>query len=213
MEPYRIVLTDDHALFRDGLKSLIASFPDVAVVGEADDGLKLLDLLKKVAADLVILDISMPNLRGMEATKQIKTLYPKTRVLILTMHKSVEYLDSALSCGANGYLLKQNAYGDLYSAIKTIREGRVYISALLAEEVNDVLVQRCRGIGVACEALTLREREVLKLVAEGKSSKEIAGLLYISIMTVHNHRANIKKKLKTKTNAELVKFAIEQGFI
>ncbi|MCE5241812.1 MAG: response regulator transcription factor [Syntrophobacteraceae bacterium] len=213
MAPYRIVLADDHVLFREGIKSIVGMLPDLCVAGEAGDGLELLRLLGRITPEMVILDLSMPNLQGVDATREIKQLYPGIKVLILTMHKSREHLSRALSAGADGYLLKEDAYDDLSSAIRSIRQGKVFISPLLADEVQDVLVRKCREPGVTGEVLTAREREVLKLVAEGKSSKEVAQLLHISVMTVHNHRANIRKKLDIKKNVDLIKYALDQGYI
>jgi len=163
---------------------------------------------------MVILDISMPNLRGIEATREIKMIYPDMKVLILTMHKNKEYLYHAISAGAEGYLLKEDADTELFSAIKTIRQGGIYISPLLSEELTDDLVQICRGSGKpSFDPLTTREREVLKLIAEGKSNKEIANLLFISVRTVQCHRANIMEKLNLKKTADLVKYAIRKGYI
>ncbi len=213
MCPYRIVLADDHTMLRQGIKKIIGEGADLEVVGEASDGLQLLDLLKKLTPHMVILDISMPNLRGIEATREIKMIYPDMKVLILTMHKSKEYLYHAISSGAEGYLLKEDADTELFSAIKTIRQGGIYISPLLSEELTDDLVQTCRGNGkLPFERLTTREREVLKLIAEGKSNKEIANLLFISVRTVQCHRANIMKKLNLEKTADLVKYSIRKGY-
>ncbi len=213
MSPYRIVLADDHTMFRQGIKRIIGEVADLEVVGEASDGLQLLNLLKKLTPHMVILDISMPNLRGIEATREIKMIYPDMKVLILTMHKSKEYLYHAISAGAEGYLLKEDADTELLFAIKKIRQGGIYISPLLSQELTDDLVQTCRGNGkLLFDLLTTREREVLKLIAEGKSSKEIANLLFISVHTVHQHRAHIMKKLNLKRTADLVKYAISKGY-
>jgi len=214
--PYRIVLADDHAMFRRGVKRIIQEDEDLEVVGEAADGLQLLEIIKKSPPDMVIADVSMPNLRGLEATREIKMAFPEIRVIILTMHKDKEYLYHALSAGAEGYLLKEDADIELFSAIKTIRQGGTYISRLLAPQLTDIFMERQRlreGQGKPpAELLTTREREILKLIAEGKSSKEIAGLLYISSRTVQHHRANIMRKLNFKKTADLVKYAIQKGY-
>jgi DNA-binding NarL/FixJ family response regulator len=212
MPPYRIVLADDHNLFREAVKRSIEKLPGVQVAGEASDGLELLEVLKNSQPDLVILDISMPHLRGIEATREIKRHQPQIKVLMLTMHKSREHLLSALKSGADGYLLKENAFVDLVTAIDTIRQGKTYISALLLEEMADVVREFSQGKGEEDELLTHREIEVIKLIAEGKSAQEIAELLYISVPTVRTHRANIKKKLSVKKNADLIKYAIRRGF-
>lgn len=165
---------------------------------------------------MVILDVSMPKLRGIEAIHEIKTKRPELSILMLTMHKDKEYLYLALSAGAKGYLLKEDADRDLFSAIEKIRQGKTYVSPNLSEELLDDLVQIGKGEGkpsFEIDPLTTREREVVKLIAEGRSSKEIADLLFISARTVDNHRANIMEKLNLKKAADLVKYAIQKGYI
>ena len=215
MSPYRILLADDHVMFRQGLKYIIEGVAGLEVVGEVGDGLKLLDRLKKSPPDMVILDISMPNLRGIEATKEIKTTNSEVKVLILTMHNDKEYLYHAISAGADGYLLKEDADTELFSAIETIRHGGNYISPLLLVELADDLAQTYHGARFKApfEPLTTREREVLKLIAEGRSSKEVASLLFISVRTVQHHRANIMRKLNIRKTADLVKYAIRKGYV
>lgn len=213
MNEYRIVLADDHALLRQGIKGIIETSEDMAVIGEAGDGLELLNLLKRMTPDMVILDISMPNLRGFEATHEIKTSYPEIKILILSMHKQKEYLYHAFSAGAVGYLLKEDTDTELFTAIETVRKGELYVSPLLQKEITSDLLEIRRGAGKdADEKLTTREKEVLKLIAEGKSSKEIAALLFISSRTVEHHRASMMKKLRLKTIADLVKYAIQKGY-
>jgi DNA-binding NarL/FixJ family response regulator len=213
VQPYQIVLADDHLLFREGVKRIIEAYPELKVVGEVNDGLMLLELLKISPPGIVILDISMPNLQGIEATREIKTLCPEVKVLILTMHKSKEHLYRAISAGAEGYLLKEDAHTDLITAIKTIQAGGTYISPLIGDQMTDIFVEKLRGkLESPTGPLTNREIQVLQLVAEGKTSKEIADLLFISMMTVQNHRTNIKRKLNIKKNADLVKYAIEKGY-
>lgn len=212
--PYRIIIADDHVILRDGIKRIIEESPGLKVVGEASDGLELLGLLNRITADLVILDISMPNLRGIEATREIKKIHSPIKILILTMHKKKEYIYSALAAGADGYLLKESTGDELFNAIETIRGGETYVSKGVSGELTADLVQFSRGIGKPrLDPLTTREREVLKLIAEGKSSKEIAHMLFISIYTVNNHRANIIKKLNLKKTADLVRYAIHEGYI
>lgn len=214
MEACRIVLADDHVLFRQGMKRLIEGMPGVKVIGEASDGLELLSLLKELTPDLAIVDISMPNLRGIEAAREIKMLYPHIKMLILTMHKSKEYLYHTISAGAQGYLLKEDSDVELFSAIETIRNGGIYVTHSLVGELAEDLSQIYSGKGeILREPLTTREREVLKLVAEGKSNREIADLLYISMRTVENHRANIMGKLRLKKTADLVRYAIQKGIV
>jgi len=212
MTPYRVVLADDHALFRGGVRRILEEIPGVAVVGEAGDGLALLEILKNITPDLVVLDISMPHLRGLEAIREIKKLVPDTAILMLTMHKETDYLSEALRAGASGYLLKQEADPELINAVKTIQSGKTYLSPNLSDLVPDLLRRRHEPGGVLKEILTHREREVLKLLADGKTSKEIADLLYISLRTVQNHRANIMRKLNFKRTTDLVKYALQKGY-
>ena len=216
MGPYHIVLVDDHVMFRQGLKRILEERSGFEVVGEVDGGLELLKLLEKLVPDLIILDISMPNLRGLEAIHEIKMNHPKVKILVLTMHKDKEYLHQALSAGAEGYLLKEDADSELFSAIDRVRQGKIYVSPKLSEGLTEDWVKMTRvnhRPSFDTERLTIREREVLKLIAEGKSSKEIGELLFISVRTVERHRANIMEKLNLKTSAGLVKYAIQKGYI
>lgn len=214
LSPVKIILADDHVLFREVIKESIQKVPDLEVIGEVSDGLELLDLLKTSTPDMIILDIAMPNLQGIEAANEIKKLYPEIKILILTMHKSSEHVYRAISAGVDGYLLKENAYADLISAIETIKEGKKYISSLISQQVADIIRgQLGEGESEHLQRLSPREKEVLRYVAQGKTSKEIADLLLISDLTVHNHRVNIKKKLKIKRTADLIKYAIQQGYV
>ena len=201
-------------LFCEGLKRIIGEFSDLKVVGVANDGLQLLSLLKESTPDLVILDISMPNMKGIEATREIKATYPDVKVLILTMHKDMDYLYHAISAGADGYLLKENSDTELFSAIDTIRRGKSYISSLLTRELTDNLQSIYRGdYKSPVDSLSKREREIFKLIAEGKLNREIADILFISIRTVENHRARIMKKLNVKKTVDLVRYAIKTGIV
>jgi DNA-binding NarL/FixJ family response regulator len=216
MAAYTLVLADDHVLVRQGLRRILEGMDGLEVVGEANDGLELLDLLTRVTPHMVILDIFMPNLRGIEAIHEIKRIHPEVRILILTMHKDKEYLYLALSAGAKGYLLKEDADKQLFSAIEKVRHGKTYISPHFSEEVVDDLVQIGRGDAKTVfeiDPLSPREREVLKLIAEGKSSKEIANSLFISVFTVNNHRASIMEKLNLNKATDLVKYAIRKGYV
>ncbi len=214
--PYRIFLADDHIMFRKGIRKIVEEIPDLEVVGEVGDGIRVLESLKKLKSPphMVILDISMPNLRGIEATREIKKAFPDIKILILTMHKSKEYLYHAFLSGAEGYLLKEESDTELVSAIETIQEGQTYISPLFSIELPEDLLQKCKGgeLKPLLEPLSFREKEVLKLIAEGKTSKEIAFLLSISIRTVHHHRDNIMNKLNIRNIADLVKYAIQKGY-
>jgi DNA-binding NarL/FixJ family response regulator len=200
-------------MVRQGIKMILDRSEDLEVVGEVGDGFELLDLLKRVPADMVILDISMPNLRGIEAMREIRATHPNVKILILTMHKDKEFLHNAILAGARGYLLKEDADAELFSAIEVIRNGGTYVSPLLSRDLVDDLIQMDRTIQEPVfDRLTTREKEILKLIAEGKSNKEIAGLLFISIRTVENHRAKVMKRLGLRNTAELVKYAISKGY-
>jgi DNA-binding NarL/FixJ family response regulator len=216
MAPYHLVLADDHVLFRQGLERILEKKGDLEVVGEAGDGLELLNLLKKLTPHMIILDISMPNLRGLEAIHEIKGIYPEMKILILTMHKDKEYLHQAMSAGADGYLLKEDADTELFSAIEMVRLEKIYVSPHLANDLVDEWAKIRRGGSKPVskpDHLTTREKEILKLIAEGKSSKEIADLLFISVRTAEHHRANMMVKLNVKKTADLVRYAIQKGYL
>lgn len=202
MGVYRIALADDHALIRQGMARIIEEDADLQVVGEAGDGYELLTLLQEMNPDMVIVDVSMPNLRGIEAIREIRKRHSRLHILVLTMHK--EYLHQALAAGADGYLLKEDVDRELFAAIRHIRQGKTYVSPRLPREL-------VRGHGAS--PLSLREQQVLRLIARGKSNRDIGETLFISVRTVESHRAAILKKLKQSCTAGLVKYAIEKGFI
>lgn len=238
--PYYILLADDHVILRQGLRRIIDCAADLEVIGEADDGLALLELLKRLTADLVILDISMPHLRGLEAIHEAKAIHPHLKVLILTMHREIQLLNAAISAGAKGYLLKEDADTQLFVAIEKIRQGGIYVSPRFSDELTDEWARTRRGERSPApqgepltirerrlcdrrvygwhptpegEPLTVREREVLMLTAEGKSSKEIADLLCISHRTVEHYRANIMDKLNLKKTVDIVRYAFFKGYL
>jgi DNA-binding NarL/FixJ family response regulator len=212
---YRVVLADDHVLVRHGLKRILEEKTDLEIAGEVGDGLELLNILNKINPDLIILDVSMPNLRGIEAIPEIRHIRPNAKVLMLTMHKEEEYLYQAISAGANGYLLKDDAEKELFSAIENIQNGKIYISPGLADQSmqNWARLRRGEDDTPLSEELTVRQREILKLIAEGKSNKEIGDLLYISVRTVERHRANMMSKLNIRKTAELVQYALRKHYI
>jgi DNA-binding NarL/FixJ family response regulator len=208
MDVCSIMLADDHVMFRQGVKRIIEETPGLEVVGEANDGLELLRLLKAQEPQLVLLDISMPHLRGLEATREIKKLYPRVKVIFLTMHRSKEFLQQALEAGADGFLLKEDADFELLRAIQTIRGGGKFISSLLSAEMTDLAL---RNNSADPDPLTLREKTIVKLLSEGKTPKEIADLLYISVFTVRRHRDNIMRKLNLTRLADLIRYALSRG--
>jgi DNA-binding NarL/FixJ family response regulator len=213
VKDYQIVLADDHAMLREGIKKIINGSKGMKVVGEASDGVMLLALLKRSTPDMVILDVSMPKLRGIEAAQAIRKQFPEVAILILSMHKSREYLQKALAAGARGYVVKEDSGNELIHAIQTIRSGGSYLSPMMMKELADDPVGIFRNKArLATDPLTTREREVLSLIADGKTSKEIAQLLFISIHTVNNHRKNIRHKLAIRKNTDLVKYALKHGY-
>jgi DNA-binding NarL/FixJ family response regulator len=210
---YNIVLAEDHVLVREGIKKIIEALPGLKVVGEVGDGPELLALLPCLAVDMVILDISMPSLPGIEATREIKKSYPAVKVLILTMHKKQEYLNNAIAAGVDGYLLKEDAAKELLNAIDKIRQGLTYVSPLLSSDLANLYVRSRRQAAAAADPLSHREIEIIKMIAEGKSSKEIAEILFLSFRTIQNHRTKIMKKLNLKKNTDLVRYAIRKGYM
>jgi len=198
------------------VRRILEGAPGLEVVGEADDGLALLALLEQWTPHLVVLDIAMPQMRGLEAIPEIKAMHPLLKVLMLTMHKERAYLRKAMAAGANGYLLKEDAESDLFGAIDKVRQGAAYVSPRLSDALVPVEAEECQGDQAATSEvgpLTLRESQVLKLLAEGKSSREIAGLLGLSSRTVEHHRANMMAKLGVKGVVDLVKYAIAEGYL
>ena len=208
----RIILADDHRIVREGLKSLLVAEPDMQVVGEADDGRKALELVDESPADVVVMDVGMPNLNGIEATRRIAADHPRTRVIALSMHSDRRFVSEMLKAGASGYLLKDGAFEELVGAIRTVAAGRTYLSPRVADVVVDDYLKRMpKGEASAYASLSAREREVLQLLAEGKATKEAAAILHVSVKTVETHRRQIMMKLDLYSVAELTKYAIREG--
>jgi len=213
MNRYEIVLADDHPIFREGIKRVVERVPDLKIGGEAGDGLELLRLLQRISPQLLILDISMPNLGGMEVLNEIRKIHPQLKILILTMHKSRGYLYRAVSMQVQGYMVKEDTHSNLIAAIETIRRGGTHISSFMSEQLPDLFARHCRReLPFQAGPLSDREIQVLTLLADGKTDKEIADLLFIGIRTVHSHRRNIKNKLDMKRPNELIKYAIRNGY-
>jgi DNA-binding NarL/FixJ family response regulator len=213
MKHLRVVLADDHTLVRAGLRKLLESISGLEVVGEADDGLALLALAEQLQPDLVLMDIGMPRLNGLDATIRLLKTWPATRVLILSMHQSEEYVRQALRHGAAGYLLKDAAPTELDLAIEAIRRGETWLSPAVTKGVLIEYVQRLRGDEPPEGQLTPRQREVLQLIAEGCSNKEIARRLDLSIKTVDTHRSQLMKQLGIHEVTGLVRYALRTGLI
>lgn len=208
----RIVLADDHKLLRDGLRELIHRQPGLAVVGEAADGRALLELVVAAAPDVVVLDVSMPGLNGIDALRRVRALSPTTRVIMLSMHADRRFVVASLQAGAAGYLLKDDGFDELVRAIGRVMEGHVVLAPRLAEAVVQDYVARVGPTSTsAFERLSPREREVLQLVAEGHSTKEIAARLGVSVKTIEATRQHLMDKLHLYSVAELTKYALREG--
>jgi len=209
----RILLADDHKITRQGLRSLLEKEQDMEVVAEAQDGRTAVLLVRQVWPNLVIMDVSMPDLNGVEATRQIVAAAPNVKVIALSMHSDTLFVAEMLKSGANGYLLKDCAFEELARAIRTVMEGKTYLSpSISGVVVDDYLHQLSKTTLSSSDVLTSREREVLQLLAEGKTTKQIALKLHISIKTVETHRRQIMEKLNIHSVAELTKYAIRKGF-
>lgn len=209
MKRTRVLLAEDHPLTLEGLRAFLE--PHVQIVGAVADGRALVEEALRSAPDVIILDIAMPLLNGVEAAIEIKKKLPKTKFLFITMHVSPAYLEAALNAGGTGYVLKSAAREELLEAIQTVLEGHIYVSPGVSDGRLGRFSDPARA--AATLRLTSRERQVLQLIAEGKSAKEIAFILQISVKTVSFHRENIRKKLNLNTTAELTRHAIEQGLI
>jgi DNA-binding NarL/FixJ family response regulator len=209
----RVILVDDHALVRAGLRALLGNMAGVEVVAEALDGHTALEAIRTHAADLVLMDISMPNLNGLEATAQATREFPDTRIIVLSAHSSEEYVGQALRAGAAGYLLKDAPTVELELAIKSVAKGETYLSPAVSKHVISSYVRRVGGEAGSLELLTPRQRETLQLVAEGKSTKEIARILHVSAKTIETHRAQLMDRLDIHDVAGLVRYAIRIGLV
>lgn len=208
----RIILADDHQLLRQGLRALLEDEADLEVVGEAENGHEAVRLSKQLRPDLVVMDVGMPQLNGMEATRQILADNPEVRVLALSMHRDRRFAAGMLQAGAAGYLLKDAALEELVRAIRTVAAGKTYLSPAITEVVMEDYVQRLGAVeGGAFSVLSAREREVLQALAEGKSTREIAAALHVSVKTIETHRQQIMNKLDIHSVAELTKYAVREG--
>ena len=211
----RIILADDHAVMRRGLRLVLEQQADFEVVGEASDGREAVNLAETVKPDVAVLDITMPNLNGIEAAHQISTKQPGVSTIILSMHADESFVLRALKAGARGYLLKESAEGDLINAVRLVSEGKSFFSPLVSRMLVEDYVRQLqdRDIEDSYELLTAREREILQLIAEAKSNKEIANMLNLSLYTVETHRSNILEKLNLHSVPELILYAVRKGVI
>jgi two-component system response regulator NreC len=209
----RIIIADDHTIFRSGLNMLLNSEPDIDVVGEAEDGHAAVAAAVDLHPDVVLMDIGMPNLNGIEATKKIKEQAPDIHILVLTMHRSDEYFFKMLEAGASGYILKGAETSELISAVRAVANGDVFLYPSMAGRLVKEFLQRSAKLSDPSTRLTEREMEILQMIAKGFTNKEIASRLVLSPSTVHSHRANLLQKLQLNSRRELVQYAIEHGLL
>lgn len=208
-----ILLADDHAVLRSGLKLLLESQPDFEVIGEASTGLETLDLAERLQPDLILLDLSMPGLNGLDALPALRKVAPQAKILILTMYDDPQYLRATLKQGASGYVLKKAADAELISAIRAVLRGDMYVHPAMTRALLDDMLPKLETTQDAWETLSEREREVLKLVALGHTSVEIAEMLHLSDKTVETYRARGMEKLGLKSRAALVRYALKKGLL
>lgn len=206
----KVLLADDHTIVRQGLKLILSSHPDLEVVGEAANGREVLDLAEKLKPDVILMDVAMPELNGIEATRRLHQISPRTKVLVLSMHKEAVYVREILKAGARGYILKDAIDTELVNAIQSVARGDGYISpAISGALLNDYRQNPTDPL----DLLSTREREVLQLIAEGKTNKEVATRLNLSVYTVDSHRGKIMEKLNLHSAGELVRFAVKNGLV
>lgn len=212
-EKHRIVIAEDHTILREGLRALLSSEPDFEVVGEAEDGREAIRCTAELLPDLILMDLSMPKMNGIEAIREIKKRVPETKVLALTVHKTEEFILEVFQAGAAGYILKDASSVELMMAIKSVLEGKRYLSPSVSQMVIEGYLTGRKTFEPSSpwDTLTQREREILKLIAEGHKNKEIADYLCISVKTVEKHRANLMKKLDLHSASALTAYAIERG--
>ena len=206
----RILLADDHILVRQGFKLILSGQPDMEITGEAANGREAVEQAEKLQPDIVIMDVTMPELNGIEATRRITAAAPRSRVLALSMHKDAVYVREILRAGARGYLLKDSADADLIAAVRAVAKGEGYLSPAISDAV---LTDYRKHVTDPLDLLTTREREVLQMIAEGKTNKEIATTLNLSVYTVEAHRGRVMEKLNLHSTGELVRFALRSGLI
>ncbi len=215
MTPLRILIVDDHAVVRRGVRSLLESEKGFEITGEASTGREAVDMARRLQPDVVVMDLSLPELNGLDATRQILKDSPRSEILVLTMHHSEELARDVLQAGARGYVLKSDADQSLIAAVTSLREHKPFLSSRVTEFVLDDYLRRTEALEEALthEAVTAREREIIQLLAEGNSNKEAASTLGISVKTIEAHRANIMRKLRLRSVSELVRYAIRNKIV
>jgi two-component system response regulator NreC len=215
MQKIKVLIVDDHTLVRDGIRALLALVADVRVVGEAANGKEALEKVKELAPDVVLMDLAMPIMSGLESTRRIRKRFPGIKVLALTQYEDREYIIPTIEAGARGFVSKTAAFTELASAIQAVYQGESFLSPIAAAAVVEECQQKVSTEGEtdSYQNLTDREREMLKLVAEGYTAREIADMLVISLRTVETHKTNLMKKLNIRNKADLIRFAIRKGII
>jgi len=214
MGKIKVLVADDHTILRQGIKALLDNQESIEVIGEAKDGREALAIIEETLPDVILMDIAMPGLNGLEATRRIKKKFPRMKVLVLTMYTNEEYIFQILNAGANGYLVKETAFQDLISAIKAVYKNEAFMSPSISKKVINRYIKKAQDDEEkTCEILTTREREILQLIAEGNSSKKIAEVLFISPKTVETHRTHIMDKLNIHNRTGLIKYAIRKGMV
>jgi two-component system response regulator NreC len=215
MAPIRILLADDHTIVRDGLRAILERESDMTVIAEAADGREIVRLAESEAPDIVVMDLGMPNMNGMEATRRIVSANPRVGVVILSMHQDESYVLGSLKAGAKGYLLKDSIRTEVAQAIRAVHQGRSFLTRKVARILQEDYVSRLeeRGLEDRYDLLSAREREVLQLIAEGRANKEVANMLNISLTTVETHRGHILQKLDIHNIPELILYAVRKGII
>mgnify|MGYP001558468527 FL=1 len=214
MSKIKVMIADDHALVREGISAFLRMSSDIEVVGEASDGLEAIEVAREINPDVILMDIAMPRLGGLEATIELKKICPNTKILIVTQYDDKEYVNRLLKAGVSGYILKRSAGTDLIAAIKAVSRGEFYLCPALASDVIDgYLGKKEITVEEPYERLTDREKQVLKLIAEGHTHKEIADMLNISAKTVIAHQTNLTEKLGISSRSALIRFALQKGII
>ncbi len=215
MAKIRVLIADDHALVREGVRMILALHEDIEVVGEAANGSEAIEQVDKLSPDVVLMDIAMPGLGGLEAMLEIRQLKPETRVLVLTQYDNTEYIYRFLKSGAAGYVLKKAAGNDLVAAIRAVYQGKSFVDPSIADKVIKGFLERpdVKEDEIVYESLSDREKQVLKLIAEGYTAQQIADILHLSIKTIMTHRTNLMDKLGFHNRAELIKYAIRKGLV
>ena len=209
----KVLIVDDHQLFREGISTLLFSAENIEVIGHAEDGLDAIEKAKHYKPDVVLIDIAMPRMNGIDATKRLKSLIHGIKIIALSMHSEKEYVKGVLEAGADGYLLKNCTYRQLTDAIQSVYEGKKYLSQDITEQVITGYLSPSNSELNEYEKLSHREKEIFLLFSEGKSTREIADISFISVKTVNTHKQNILEKLKLKSNTDIVKYALKNGLI